>query len=151
MMLECPGVFVAPLVPDGWTATGRPEEFYQLEPSDGAASTQISVYRRASGPLREHEARDLVAAFVHKAIGSLRGEIRVVTRRRTEQRACSRCTHPGEDGEPVDWFVMGIVWPATVLMCSYNGMPGDPAMGDAERMLASIVPLGNHRWLPWRR
>ena len=83
-----------------------------------------------------------MAAFVHKAIGFLHGEIRVVTNHRKQQRACLRCTHRGEDGEPVDWFVMGIVWPATMLMCSINGQPGDPAIRDAERMLASIVPLG---------
>jgi hypothetical protein len=151
MMLECPGVFLAPLVPDGWTATGDPGRSYELVPPGGGALAQISVYHRPKRPIPEHEARDMVASFMNKALGATGGEIRVVAKSRKERRAISRYTRPGSDGEPVEWFVVGIVWPATMLMCSCSARPGDPALTDAERMLASIVPLNPPWWQFWRR
>lgn len=96
MMLECPGVFGA-LVPDGWTATGRPGEFYQLEPPSRDAAAHISVYGR-EGKLRDHEARDLLAAFVSKAIGASGGQIRELNEGQKQQGAFAQRSHPGNDG-----------------------------------------------------
>jgi hypothetical protein len=140
MMLECPGVFTVPFIPESWVATGRPGEFYQIEPPESGAAVHISVYSRPQESIGEHEARDLVAAFATKAVGVAGSEIRVPRNSPAEQRAYSRFTRPNEDGASSDWFVACIVWPHAMLMCSYNGPAGHTAYAEAERMLASIFP-----------
>ena len=90
MMLECPDIFVAPFVPEGWTASARPGEFYELEPPTKDAAIHISVYRRNPGPLKAHEARDLLTAFVSKAIGAEQGQVNELDEGPKQQRAFSR-------------------------------------------------------------
>lgn len=76
--LECPGVFIAPLVPEGWTASGQPGRFYELEPPSKDAAIHISVYARDGRPLGDHEARDMLAKFMTSALGSTTGQIRAL-------------------------------------------------------------------------
>ena len=140
MMLECPGVFVAPYVPEGWTASGTPGEFYQLVPPAGQGAVHISVYRRPDRPIEENEARDMLAAFLTKAVRAPSGEIRVVQDGRSEQRAYSRLRQSDEDG-PNEWFTACIMWPKHMLICSYNSPPAQGDLPAAERMFASIYPL----------
>ena len=137
MMLECPGVFLAPFVPEGWTASGEPGSFYQLEPPTQDAAIQISVYAKRDPGIGESAARDLLATFLTKAVGTTGGEIRVLDERPGQQRAFSRFTHPLDDGTPQHWFTACIVWPEHMLMCSYVG--GERDLEAAEAMLASIV------------
>jgi len=138
MLLECPGVFVAPIVPEGWAASGTPGEFYELLPPEGPGAIHISVYRRPDLPMEENEARDMLARFLAKLGPG--GEIRVVNDGRKQQRAFSRLIHHSEEGEPTEWFTACIVWPKHMLMCSYNSPPGQGDLPAAERMIASIYP-----------
>jgi hypothetical protein len=138
MMLECPGVFVAPFVPEGWTASGTPGEFYELVPPDGVGAIHISVYRRPDRPMEENEARDMLARFLAKLAPV--GEIRIVNDGRKQQRAFSRLIHQSEEGEPTEWFTACIIWPKHMLMCSYNSPLGQGDLPAAERMFASIDP-----------
>jgi hypothetical protein len=140
MMLECQGVFVAPFVPEGWTASGTPGEFYELLPPDGAAAIHISVYRRADRPMGESEARDMLAAFLAKIVDGPGVEIRVLHEGRKQQRAFSRLIHQSEEHGPTEWFAACIMWPKHMLMCSYNSPPGQGDLPAAERMFASIYP-----------
>ena len=138
--LECPGVFVAPAVPDGWTATGRPGEFYQLEPPSKDAAIHISVYGRKDRPLIDQEARDTLIKFLARALGSTGGEIRALDEGPRQQRAFSRLTKSDESGELQEWFAACIVWPKTMLICSCVASPGHDSITEAEHMFASITP-----------
>jgi hypothetical protein len=146
MMLECPDVFNAPFVPDGWTASGRPGQFYQLEPPTNDAAIHISVYERNDGPLKDHEARDALAAFLTKAILTSHGEIRALDEGRKQQRAFSRFIRADEDGEPEEWLTACIIWPRHMLICTFNSAPGHIDLPAAERMFASIAPPVPSRW-----
>jgi len=140
--LECPGVFIA-AVPDGWTASGRPGEFYELQPPGNDAAVHISVYNRDGQPLRDHEARDVLALFLNRALGSAGGEIRALAEGPAQQRAFARLTKATESGELTGWFTACIIWPKSMLICSFAGSPGHSSVAPAERMFASIAPAGN--------
>ena len=138
--LECPGIFIATAVPDGWTASGRPGEFYELQPADNDGAIHISVYGRDGHPLTDNESRDMLAKFLGHVLGATEGQIRVLDERPTQQRAFARLTHTDESGELQEWFTACIVWPKTMLMCSFVGRPGLSSLKQAERMFASITP-----------
>jgi hypothetical protein len=140
MMLECPGVFLAPFVPEGWTASGTPGEFYELVPPEGSGAIHISVYRRPELPIQQGEARDMLAAFLAEGIQAASNEIRVISEGRGQQRAFSQLIHPNEDGELTQWFAACIIWPKHMLICTYNSPSGDGDLPAAERMFASICP-----------
>jgi hypothetical protein len=150
MMLECAGVFTAPFVPDGWTASGRPGEFYELVAPDGAAAIYISVYQRPDRPMEEHEARDALLVFLTKSIKSSGGEIRVL-RDGPQQRAFSRSVKADKDGNPREWFAACIMWPQYMLLCTYNAAPDSGHFPAAERMIASIFPTQAGRPRRWFR
>jgi hypothetical protein len=85
--LECPGVFIAPGVPEGWTASGQSGEFCELQPSAQDVAIHISVDGRERQPLRDHKARDMLAQFMNRALGAARGQIRDFGDGPGEQRA----------------------------------------------------------------
>lgn len=140
-------------MPDGWTASGRPGEFYELEPPSKDAAIHISVYSRDGRPLEGHEARDMLAQFLTRALGSTGGEIRALDEGPKQQRAFSQVTRPDESGEPQEWFTACILWPATMLMCTFTARPGHRSFREAEQMFASIAPAASeHRSRrPWHR
>jgi hypothetical protein len=137
--LECPGIFIAPGVPDGWTASGRPGEFYELEPPGKSAAIHISVYSRNGRPLGDQEARDMLAQFLARVLGATGGQIHVADDG-SGQRASSRLTTPDESAELQEWLATCIVWPETMLMCSCVASPGHDSLTEAEQMFASIAP-----------
>jgi hypothetical protein len=144
-MLECPGVFIAPLVPDGWTASGQPGTFYELEPPSQDAAIHISVYGRDGRALGEHEARDTLAKFVASALGSTTGQIRALDEGPRQQRAFSQLNKPDDSGELKEWLTACILWPEAMLICSFVANPNHSSLREAERMFASIAPAAREQ------
>ena len=138
--LECPGVFSATEVPDGWAASGQPGQFYELEPPSKDAAIHISVYSRDGRPLGDHEARDMLAKFMARALGLTAGQIRVLDEQPRQQRAFAHLSTPDESGELQEWLTACILWPSTMLLCSFVASPGHGSLTEAERMFVSITP-----------
>lgn len=137
-MLDGDGIFTVPLVPDGWTAWSQ-NGCYQLSPPAQDAAVTISPYQRSPNPLRDHEARDALGAFLTHALHTDTGQILEMPAEPRQQRAFCRTVTDASD-EPTEWFIGCIIWPETMLMCTFNGRPGHPEFRTAEQMIASIIP-----------
>jgi hypothetical protein len=136
-MLEWPGVFTVPLVPDGWFAT-RSGNVFELQPPSNDASVHISLYERASTPLETGEAEAQVKKFVH--LRPPEGDVQITSlpQKDQEQRAFAHFRNRADDGTLFEWFAGCILWPTAMLMCSCNAAPGNPALKQGEIMIASI-------------
>jgi hypothetical protein len=130
-------------VPDGWTASGRSGEFYELQPPSKDAAIHISVYSRDGRPLGDQEARDMLAQFLTRTLGSTAGQIRALNEGPRQQRAFSQLAKSGESGELEEWLIACILWPETMLICSFVAGPGHDSLTEAERMFASITPAAS--------
>jgi hypothetical protein len=128
-MLECPGVFTVPLIPEGWTATSEGGSFFELQPADREAAVHISVYRREPAALEPGQAESYLRKFVERRPPDGPVSVRVVPGEQDEERAFAKLT---------EWFAGCILWPAAMLMCSCNAPPGHGALKEAEIMIASI-------------
>jgi hypothetical protein len=139
-MLECPGVFTMPFVPDGWTATSEKNNtFYELQPPSRDAAVQISVYHRAEPAApTPGQSESFLMRFVRQR--PTEGEVKVIVVPQVgdEQRAFAKYFNRDEKGQLTEWFVGCILWSAAMLMCSCNGSAGHPALKQGETMIASI-------------
>jgi hypothetical protein len=137
-MLECPGLFTMPFVPDGWTATSQ-GNLYELQPASRDAALHISVYPRAKQSDPEPgEAEALLKNFVYGRPPE--GDVRIVAlpQKGHEQRVFAKYRNRADDGNVYEWFAGCILWPTAMLMCSCNAAPGHAALKEGEMMIASI-------------
>ncbi len=100
-MLEVDGIFQLTDIPQGQSASldNSNRLLYRLNPPSNDARVFIDVRSRRRGALAEHEARDLVAAFVSIAIkypGP--GTGLVLPQGRRQQRAVTSVVVDGEEG-----------------------------------------------------
>jgi hypothetical protein len=137
-MLECPGVFTVPLIPEGWTATSEGDSFFELQPPDREAAVHISVYRREPVALEPGQAESYLRKFVERRPPDDPVSVRVVPGEQDEERAFAKYRNRSDDGKLTEWFAGCILWPAAMLMCSCNAPPGHEALKEAEIMIASI-------------
>jgi hypothetical protein len=139
-MLECPGVFTIPLVPDGWTATSEHSNtFFELQPATRDAAVHISVYDRSEPAVPEHgEAEGFLMRVVQR--GPTEGEVKVIVvpQEGEEQRAFAKFFKRDDRGSLYEWFAGCILWSKTMLICTCNAPPGHPALKQGEEMIASI-------------
>jgi len=137
-MLECPGVFTMPFVPDDWTATsdGR---LYELQPPTRDAAVHVSVYRSSTPTTPEPgQAEAFLKRFVYGSPPEGEVQVVVIPQEGHEQRAFAKYRNRAGDGSINEWFAGCIVWPSAMLMCSCNASPGHPALKQGEAMIASI-------------
>jgi hypothetical protein len=139
-MLECPGLFTMPLVPDGWTAISeRNNTFFELQSSTRQAAVHISVYYR-NQPARPAvgEAEEFLMRFVNRVPPE--GPVRIVRVPPTEDdhRAFAKYSIRSDDGHLREWFAGCILWHEAMLICSCNAPPGHPELAEGETMIASI-------------
>jgi hypothetical protein len=137
-MLECPGVFTMPFVPDGWTATSDGDSFYELQPPSRQAAVHISVYHRAPSALEPGQAQGFLRKFVDQRPPEGDVQLTSMPPQEDEQRAFAKYRNRNDDGNLTEWFAACILWRSAMLMCSCNGMPGDAALKEGEVMIASI-------------
>jgi hypothetical protein len=93
-MLECPGIFTMPLVPEGWTATSEANHtLFELQPPEGDAAVHISVYRRTEheAPM-PGEAEALLMRFVSQRPTEGSPRIIVLAPEREEHRVFAKST-----------------------------------------------------------
>jgi hypothetical protein len=137
-MIECPGVFTMPFVPDGWTAT-LDGNLYELQPPTRDAALHISVYRRSPpAEAQPGQAEAFLKRFVHGRPPDGDAKFIVLPQNGHEQRAFAKYRNRGDDGTISEWFAACIVWPSAMLMCSCNAAPGHSALTEGEVMIASI-------------
>jgi hypothetical protein len=139
-MLECPGVFTMPFVPEGWTATSdREHTFFELQPPSRDAAVHVSVYRRTEPrPLADGDAETLLMKFVARRPTEGSPQVVAPPPVGDEHRAFARYVNRDDGGQLWEWFAACILWPSAMLICSCNGKPGNGVLRDAETMIASI-------------
>jgi hypothetical protein len=137
-MLECPGLFTVPLVPDGWSVTSD-GNLYELQPASRDAALHMSVYPRTkpTDP-QPGEAEALLKRFISSRPPE--GDVRIVAlpQEGHEQRAFAKYQNRTDDGKLHEWIAGCILWPTAMLMCSCNAAPGNAALKEGEIMIASI-------------
>jgi hypothetical protein len=136
-MLECPGVFTMPFVPEGWTSTSE-GNLFELQPPSGDAAVHISVYSRSPTQLEPGQAERHLRKFVERRPIHGNLVLRSLAQKDEEQRAFARYQNWTEDGVLREWFAGCILWPTAMLMCTCNARPGNPALKEGEVMIASI-------------
>lgn len=139
-MLECPGVFTMPLVPEGWTATAENNlTFFELQPTSKDAAVHISVYHRPEpAALEPGQAEGYLRQFVNRTPTKGEPKLVVLPPKGEEQRAFAKYRNRDNNGRVSEWFAGCILWRSTMLMCSCNAAPGNPRLQEGERMIASI-------------
>jgi hypothetical protein len=137
-MLEVPGVFTMPFVPDGWTATANGDSFFELEPPDRSAAVHISIYRREPTALVPGQAQSYLDRFIYQSPTDGTPSVVVLPAEGQEQRVFATYRRRMEGGNLHDWFAGCILWPSAMLMCSCNAAPGNGALKQGETMIASI-------------
>ena len=139
-MLECPGVFTMPFVPEGWTVTSEDgHSFFELQPPGRDAAVHISVYRRRiPTPLADGDVEAHLMKFVRLRPTEGSPTVVVVPPEPDEHRAFAKYLNRNDDGRLTAWFAACILWPSAMLICSCNAAPGHPALKDGEIMIASI-------------
>lgn len=137
-MLECPDTFTLPFVPDDWIAVAVNPSLYELQPPDKRAAVHISIYRRPESALSPGGAEGFLERFVSatKPEGQVH-TIRVPPTPR-EQRVFAKYQARADAGVVFEWFAACILWPTAMLIGSCNATPGDPILGTAVTMIASI-------------
>jgi hypothetical protein len=136
-MLEFPGVFTLPFVPEGWTATSE-GNLLELQPPTHDAAAHISVYQRAATQLEPGQAEGFLKTFVYREPPEGTVDLRVLPQNGDEQRAFAKYQNRSADGVVTEWFAGCILWPTAMLICSCNAPPGNPALKEGEMMIASI-------------
>lgn len=126
-------------IPDGWTAISEGGmTFFELQPPSKDAAVHISVYHRNPLPLRPEEAKTLLVKFMGTSPKGGLPRFVIIPDEPDEQRAFARYRARDDAGVVREWFAGCIVWPTAMLLCSCNAVPGTSALGDGERMIASI-------------
>lgn len=145
-MLECPGVFTVPFVPQEWTATAEKDRsFFELQPATKDAAVHISVYQRnAATGLQPGQAEAFLRRFINGKPMEGNPQLVVLPQEGDEQRAFAKYRRRDAEGGLSEWFVACILWPATMLMCSCNAAPGSRRLDEGQRMIASIFRGANN-------
>jgi hypothetical protein len=140
--LVCDGVFEL-VLPEGWSASGRPGHWYDVTPDRGGLELNISVFDRALAQSRAPA--ELVRQFARTTGLEDVDELPVLAPddEATERRHFTSFTHDGRR-----WFVGLLAFPGGVVLASSNCADGDDgAFATGERLVASIAPLRARRRL----
>lgn len=147
-ILEHDGVFQM-LVPDGWQASVD-EHTYELVPPSNDGAVHISVFTRNPSAVSAEEAEELLGDLLD-SMDAPEGTAARVLPDKGQCRAVARSTLEDDEGRRRDALAFIVVWETAVLGCTCLADVGSPLIDEAERMFASISPVGRRRGLFGRR